>query len=136
MMNDINGAKETLTTFIFEMNKWEVESYGLLAEGGTDEIKNKIKIELDSIFNTYCTLRDRKQGRQVSLSCSEPPEYSLDEEITSAAIAKNKAIIETQQKTGFENVFKYTLNHTALGWRIDKKERFSEFESKWVKYNI
>ncbi len=70
------------------------------------------------------------------MSCGEPPEYSPDEEILSGELNKNKAIFVNQQYTEAKSKFRYTLNFKDGEWRIDKKERLSSFEDKWIKYNL
>ncbi|CNC61927.1 NTF2 fold immunity protein [Yersinia similis] len=136
MKNDIEWAEKTLKYFISAMNEWELSSYPLLIDDSSEQIKTIVRNRLDDIFSRYCTLKDRKQGRQVSLSCSEPPGYSMDEDFINIELIKNKAIIYTKQNTGFKNKYRYTLQFNNNEWRIDKKERFSPFEEKWIKDNL
>ncbi|MBS9429662.1 NTF2 fold immunity protein [Photorhabdus akhurstii] len=126
-MNNIERAQSVLETFIQEMNKWEVFYY---REGSrkrnTPIVKEKMKNELDEIFSKNCTLKERKQGRQVSLMLSSPPD---NDEITSKELDKNKAIFIIQKHTGFKNKYRYTLHFKNNEWRVDKKEWLSG--DKW-----
>ncbi|ELY1862831.1 hypothetical protein SL013_002256 [Serratia marcescens] len=121
-METVEVARNVLTNFIMKMNEWEMRCYPLLSADDSENIKVVLKDELDDIFNKFCTVKERKQGRQTSLSCSEPPEYSPGEEVLSSEINKNKAIFVTQQHTGFKNKYRYTLHLKNDEWRIDKKE--------------
>ncbi|WP_380180342.1 NTF2 fold immunity protein [Kalamiella sp. sgz302252] len=128
-----NEARVVLFEFIKAMNYWELTYYPLIKGGGMFSIKDEMRKELDKIFNNFCTGRERKQGRQVSLSCSEPPTYSPDEEVVNEEEFKNKVIIDTQQHLGFKEKYRYTLHFKNGRWLIDKKERFSDYENKWIK---
>lgn len=132
-MNTITDAQTILNAFIRDMNKWEVFYYRKIREEGIISVREIMKKELDEIFLKYCTFKDRKQGRQVSLNCSEPPGYSPDDDILSMELFKNKAIFIIQQSEGFKEKYRYTLNFKNKEWRVDKKERFSSYENKWLK---
>lgn len=132
----IEDAQATLNNFIHAMSGWELFYYHEVREKGMTSIREQMKKDLDEIFSNFCTLKERKQGRQVSLNCSDPPTYSPDEEILHNELLRNKAIFVTQQHTGFEEKYRYTLNFKSNEWRIDKKERFSSYENKWLKDNL
>jgi hypothetical protein len=129
-MSDILKANEVLKKFINEMNKWELKYYPLFRNDGMELHKFSAKKDLDKIFETFCTQKERKQGRQISLSCSEPPEYSPSEEVIKSELNKNKCFFITQQQTGFKNKHKYTLHFKNNEWHIDKKEWLDEDEGK------
>lgn len=135
-MAELSKAEEVLKEFIIQMNKWELKYYPLFRNEGMTVHKDAARKYLDDIYENSLTKKERKQGRQISLSCGEPPEYSPDEEILSREVNKNKAIFVTQQYTEAKSKFRYTLNIKDGEWRIDKKERFSSFEDKWTKYNL
>ncbi|MFP1750726.1 NTF2 fold immunity protein [Lonsdalea quercina] len=135
-MDELSKAEAVLKEFIIQMNKWELKYYPLFRNEGMTVHKDTAKKDLDDIYDLFCTKKERKQGRQVSLSCGEPPEYSPDEEILSSELNKNKAIFVTQQYTEAKSKFRYTLNIKEGEWRIDKKERFSSLEDKWIKYSL
>ncbi|MBN3230256.1 NTF2 fold immunity protein [Pectobacterium brasiliense] len=135
-MDELSKAEAVLKEFILQMNRWELKYYPLFRSEGMSVHKDTAKKDLDDIYGLFCTKKERKQGRQVSLSCGEPPEYSPDEEILSGELNKNKAIFLNQQYTEAKSKFRYTLNFKDGEWRIDKKERLSSFEDKWIKYNL
>lgn len=129
-------AKDVLTSFISAMNSWELTYYPLVRDNGMLSTKDKMSYELNKIFDIFCTKKERKQGRQVALSCTEPPTYSPDEEIIKQDELRNKVIIYTQQHTGLKNQYRYTLQLINGEWFLDKKERFSDYENKWIKDNL
>ncbi|GKW22373.1 MULTISPECIES: NTF2 fold immunity protein [Pectobacterium] len=123
------NAKETLIAFMKDMNNWE-NSYrdAFMANHGVN--KEPYLIELNDIFNKWCTVKERKQGRQVSMKVSFPPDYDPEnDEIIDENIVKNKASIVVQKHTGFENRYRYTLQFKNNEWRIDKKEWLDD--DKW-----
>lgn len=92
-METVEVARDVLTNFIMKMNEWEMRCYPLLSADDSENIKVVLKDELDEIFNKFCTVKERKQGRQTSLSCSEPPEYSPSEEVLSSEINKTRQFL-------------------------------------------
>jgi hypothetical protein len=99
--------------------------------------KSMISEKLNEIFTEYLTVKDRKYGRQASLSFSTPSEYSLDtNEILSCKMDGKKVFIEVQETVGFKNRIKYTLHLKKDKWLIDKKESFDEFKDKWVRQDL
>ncbi|PWD64443.1 NTF2 fold immunity protein [Pectobacterium parmentieri] len=135
-MEGLSSAENVLKDFIGRMNEWEVKYYSLFRNDDSASHTQDAKEELDEIYSIFCTKKERKQGRQVALDCSDPPEYSPDEEVLSCDVSKNKIFFVTIQKTGFKNKFRYMLNFKEGRWLIDKKERFSFSENKWIKFNL
>lgn len=135
-MTGLSKAEKVLKKFIIQMNQWELKYYELFRNEGISVHEDAAKKELDDIYDLFCTRKERKQGRQVSLSCGEPPEYSPDEKVLSSELNKNKCVFITQQYTEAKDKFRYTLQFKEDEWRIDKKERFSFYEDKWIKYNL
>ncbi|WP_350312570.1 RhsIA family immunity protein [Dickeya fangzhongdai] len=135
-MTELSKAEKVLKEFIIQMNQWELKYYPLFRNEGMTAYKDAAKKELDDIYDLFCTKKERKQGRQISLSCGEPPEYSPDEEVLSSELNKNKCVFITQQYTEAKNKFRYTLQFKEDEWLIDKKERFSFYDDKWIKYNL
>lgn len=141
MEKNVQQAVSVLKNFITDMNKWEgyCEPLCELIENGEDyePLKDKMRSELNTIFNQYCTIKERKYGRQVSLDCGYPPEYSPDEEILKTEqLSENKLLIYTQQHTEFKSQFRYSLIYTHKQWRIDKKEIFNKSDNKWEKFSL
>jgi len=123
-----------LRKFINEMYQWYTMCQELEKNSEFYEQREKVSERLNAIFSAYLTIRDRKYGRQVSLSFGNPPEYNLaTNEILSCTIDNKKAFIEVQETVGFKNKLKYTLCLKKDGWRIDKKEIYDEFDDKWEK---
>ncbi len=127
------NAKETLISFIKEMNIWE-NSYRNALMGDDAVDKNEYLSELNRIFTKWCTIKERKNGRQSSMKVSFPPDYDPEnDEIVSELIEKNKAFFIIKKHTGFENSYRYTLLYKNNEWRIDKKEWLNE---KWEKCSL
>ncbi|WMT16734.1 NTF2 fold immunity protein [Serratia fonticola] len=129
-------AVGVLVSFMKDMNKWETSYHdAFMADYCID--KKPYASELNEIFNKWCTVKERKNGRQVAMQVSSPPDYDPEnDEIMEVEVVKNKASIVVQKHTGFKNKYRYTLQFKNNEWRIDKKERFSSSESKWIKDNI
>ncbi|WP_064792211.1 NTF2 fold immunity protein [Shewanella woodyi] len=120
-----------LNNFIISMNEWELESHSLLIQNSDDKTKNVVRDKLDIIFDLFCTKKVRKYGRQTSLSCGNPPEYSPCEVILEYHQGNKKLVIYTQQKIGVENKFRYTLSYKNEVWLVDRKESYDEWDDKW-----
>ncbi len=124
------------------MNRWEVYFFNLTEEydensKNSDSLTPKIQEELDAIFNSYCTLKERKYGRQAGLTLGFPPDYSPDEEILATEVLKkNKIAIETQEHSVMKYRYRYTLHYKNKEWRIDKKEVYRRRNDKWEKYPL
>ena len=139
MEPNIQEAVAVLKKFIIAMNKWEVY-YNTLTMDYVDKgeyeklesLDAKKREELDAIYNTYLTLRERKYGRQSSLRVGYPTEYSPDEEILATEVLKkNKITIETQEHSVMKYRYRYTLHYKNKEWRIDKKEVYRRRNDKW-----
>ncbi|PXZ07170.1 hypothetical protein DKK70_04755 [Gilliamella apicola] len=137
MEPNIQEAVAVLKKFIIAMNKWEVYYYNLTMDymdqgKKLTPLSPKKREELNAIYNTYLTLRERKYGRQSALNVGYPPEYSPDEEILATEVLKkNKIAIETQDHSIFEYRYRYTLHYKNKEWRIDKKEVYRDEDDKW-----
>lgn len=115
-------------SFLKEMNEWEVSYYNSRQNDRSGD-KAPYREKLDAIFNKYCTIKDRKYGRQTAMSVSYPPDYDPEnDEILDVDVNKNRATVVVQKHTGFKNKYRYTLHFKNNEWRIDKKEWFDE---KW-----
>lgn len=122
MIIETLDAEKTLKEFILAMSNWELHYYPEVREKGLTALKEKMKQELDEIFESFCTKKERTQGRQISLLCSDPPEYSPSEEFLNSILSGRKLLISTQQTVGFKNRYRYTLILKDNQWFIDKKE--------------
>ena len=140
MEPNIQEAVAVLKKFIIAMNRWEVYFFNLTEEydensKNSDSLTPKILEELDAIFKSYCTLKERKYGRQAGLALGFPPDYSPDEEILATEVLnKNKIAIETQDHSILEYRYRYTLHYKNKEWRIDKKEAYDDKDDKWERW--
>lgn len=126
---------DILKSFIDSMFKWNVKCQELdKTPGEFYKHRERVLSDLNEIFSCYLTLKERKQGRQASLSFSNPPEYNLaTNKIVSCKEDPKKAYIEVQETVGFKELLRYTLLKKNDGWRIDKKEAYNKFDNKWEK---
>lgn len=96
-MNISDEPPGILLSFFSAMNKWEKDNYMPMREGGIEE-QSKAQDEIDTIFLKFCSIRDRKIGRQASLQCGEPPEYSIDTQpIVHVETKGKKVVVYTEQ---------------------------------------
>lgn len=129
-----SSPSDTLLGFMTEMNKWE-RSYNNSFMKNHSIDKTPFRDELNCIFERWCTLKERKTGRQISLKISFPPDYDPEsDEVMDMIIGKDKASIIVQKHTGFKHKYRYTLHLTHGEWRIDKKEWLDDEDGKkkWV----
>lgn len=120
------NIENPLKNFILAMNAWELHYYREVREKGLISLKEKMKQDLDAIFDCFCTKNERKQGCQRSLLCNDPPEYSPAEIFLNSVMSGSKAVISTQQISGFKNRYRYTFSLKNQQWLIDKKEWLDE----------
>lgn len=126
---------ETLLEFINDMNAWENSYRDAFMEDHSID-KTPYREQLSDVFLKWCTLKERKTGRQISLKVSFPPDYDPEsDEVVDVSIVKNKASIIVRKNTGFQNKYRYTLHLKNDEWRIDKKEWLDEDDNgneKWA----
>jgi hypothetical protein len=139
-MNVTEQAIRTLKDFLGVMNKWEIYWYNLKNENPNVDYKSEQKKEIDAIYAKYLTHKERKLGRQVSLSTRFPSTFCPNDDIIGCELsADNKKIsIEVQQKfkTGVERKFRYKLILKNNEWRVDRREMFDSYANKWIKDNL
>jgi len=138
MSSDYSDVEQSLKKFILVMNAWELRYYKEVREKGLVAVREKMKEDLNEIFCSFCTKRDRKQGRQTSLLCCDPPEYSPSEIFISSTVSGKKASISTQQTVGFKNKYRYTFKSTDSRWLLDKKECLDDDDGneRWRQVSI
>jgi len=86
---------------------------------------------MDSVFSRFCTLKERKLGRQGSFS--KPPEYDPDkEEILDSEVdqARKRAYVITYRRATLGGGrHRYLLIRTDAKWLIDSLKR--ETNGEW-----
>ena len=87
------------------------------------------------MFARWCTDKARPYGRNGSFG--QPPEYQPEHEqiLETRLESPRRAVVETQQGTGFKNKVRYTLLRKAGGWWIDNKKRAAA-NGRWVNYSL
>lgn len=125
-------VKSFFIRFMNAMKEWEI-AFNL----GEIKSEKELKEDLLEIFSVYCTQKDRKNARPNVLHSEEPPEYDIDYNIIEKVEKeKNKFILYTQQTNKFCHQYRYIILLKDNTLKIDKKERWSAFEQKWIKYNL
>lgn len=136
-MDDIVIVKEKLISYFSIMNKWESENYAKLQIKKSDAVHFKqtfadAKIELDSIYKNYLTLKDRKQTSSHR-SLGDPPQYNpnIESIVNCVKISKSRIEIETfkNELSGYKN--QYVFLKKSDEWRLDNKKTFWTHKNKW-----
>lgn len=135
-MGKVDEAYAVLHQFIGSMHHWEVTYWQAIAEKGRGAVSTDMKRDLDVIFETYCTRKERKTGRQIALHCGHPPEYHVDEKFVAGDLVKEAVVIETLQHHILANRFRYTMRLHGGEWKVDRKEQYDSFDEKWVKHEL
>jgi len=124
---DNSEPKMVLINFFEKMNEWELKYYNRQVAVSDYEYNKELRRkEVSDIFSTFLIKKESTHGRLISLSASEPPEYSPDESILSDEVQGNKAVIITQEQHGFKHKNRYSLIYKNNEWRIDEKEWFDD----------
>jgi len=98
------------------------------------------KIELQAIYDKYLTKRDRKHGRMAGPSVGWPPEFDPEAEkiVATESVSERKVVVETlwthpTSIPSYTEKHRFTLIHKDDAWRLDRKEKYSGQQGKWVK---
>src|SRR5690606_3807366 len=122
-------AKQLLLNFFSQMYSWELKNINCEYTS-----KEESKLDLDKVFSELCTIKERKNGRQISLNYRNPPEYDSETQIIrNVIIDGKKAVIETERTVGLGGIYRYHLIEKNGEYRIDKKEMYDSFDKKWIK---
>lgn len=121
--------------FIVVMNRWEIESWKARRDARDTadpaSYQQVVLQNMNKIFATYCTDKERKQGRSGSFQ--KPPEYDpSSEEILSTTIDDNNkmAIVETERQAILGGGrYRYVLYRRDNKWLIDNLKY--EYEGEW-----
>jgi hypothetical protein len=114
-----------VTSFITAMNSWEVAAWEAqrACRDSSDPASYQVTVlqEMNRIFCTYCTLRERKYGRQGSFQ--RPPEYDpITEHIASVSVneSQRRAYVTTERQATFAGgIYQYVLQKIGGQWLID-----------------
>ena len=139
-MNLAEQAVVVLNNFLLAMNKWENYWYNLKIANPTVDYRIEQKKEIDIIYEKYVTTKERKQGRQVSLSARYPSTFTPNYGFISYELSSNnkKIAIEIHHKfdTGIEGKYRYNLIFKDNECRIDRREIFDYYDNKSIKDNL
>lgn len=124
-----------VAAFIEAMNQWEIESWKASrdARDTADPASYQAAVlqNMNQVFATYCTDKDRKQGRSGSFQ--KPPEYDPATERTLSTSLEDdgkRAIVETERQAILGGGrYRYVLHRKGNQWRIDNLKY--EYDGKW-----
>ena len=138
-MNSTEQALKVLKLFLTEMKTWEDYWRELQYANLEVDYTKEQKQEIDAIYEKYVTVRERKWGKQVSLSTRYPSTFTPDGKIISCELSTNnkKILIEIHKKfdTGVEYEYRYTLIFKNKEWRVDRREML-DYDGKWSKSSL
>jgi hypothetical protein len=118
--------RDVLIAFITAMHKWEVESWehSRRTRNGANpsSYQTDVAQRMNDIFAMFCTTKDRPRGRNGSFQ--HPPEYdpATEQILDVAEESSRRAVVHTQQGSGFRNRCQYVLLREGGEWRIDSKK--------------
>jgi NTF2 fold immunity protein len=136
--NAIETAVAVLYEFMREMNIWETKYHALCSQPGGSIHFPQAREDLNVVYLKYLTKRDRKLGRQTALAPGFPPDFDpMRENIEQSEIIENgKAVISTlwnhPTSPAAKRSHRYTMVFKNGSWLLDRKERFSKVDNKWI----
>jgi hypothetical protein len=114
--------------------KWCSSEYTRVKRENGDllEFQSRALQSQEKVFLQFCTKKERKYGRLGSFRV--PPEYDpeLEKILDVMTVSPSRAIILTQQTSGFNLQCKYVLLRKHSKWLIDNKH-WKNYDGKWVR---
>lgn len=126
-MSGDRSPQSVVAAFIQAMHEWELSSWeaSRRARNTPDPASYwpEVAAALGRVFATFCTPRERPQGRQASFQ--KPPEYDSNaEHILDSGITGDRARVDTERKAPFGGgLLRYTLHRRDNQWLIDNVKR-------------
>jgi len=134
---DFSAPEKVLRGFILAMNRWEARAHelGEAAKRASATATQQIMVEMQQVFDTYCTPIARPYGRLGSYSI--PPEYQPTESLIAINhVNPRRAELITRGRNGTrETEYLYVVLKKKGRWLIDsKKYRFPGIKTwdKWI----
>jgi len=136
-----DDAKFLLNSFFRDMNLWGLEAIKSFKPESKDanEIRGNLSRQLIPIYDKHVVSRERKTGRieAMTISLGSPDYDPSNESIEEIQETKSGFEVKTKKKypddDGYFETYKYKLKSTKDGLLIDSRERYSDYEKKWVK---
>ncbi|RQZ16737.1 hypothetical protein DIE15_13500 [Burkholderia sp. Bp9031] len=133
---ELERARDTLKSFMLEMNRWEDQFFKTKQEALTNNqnvqsVDNEARDKLMEIFDQW-TFRDKAyEGRLIDLGCTSPPTYNPDSDVEEhAEMEDGEAVFIIRQAHGLQSQFRFVLKCKNGVWKIKKKELLN-FKDKW-----
>jgi len=137
---EIAKAKSVLLEFMSAMKKWE-ECYCHLYKaenGGAEKYRDQAREELEDIYRSYLTPKDRKTGRMAGPNAGYPTEFDPEQDAIEAEEWINpKKIVFSSMWTqpavaDFTEKRRCTMMLRNGTWLLDKKVKYSAYAEKWI----
>lgn len=131
-----------LLQFMQSMHEWEMMCNDIdkQSELSFEEQFNKQKELLLKIFITFCTDRERKNGRPNTISYGTNGDYEYDineEKITDIVEqGKDKIIVYTYREVPMQEKKQYIFLLKKGKWLLDSKKRYSPWKQKWLSISL
>lgn len=135
-----NDAIKVIDDYFVMMNEWELKVINLykVENGGPQKNQEKMRDELRLIHDRFLTKKERKTGRVATMVVSlGDPVYDLKKEtVVKVEEVPSGFFVYTKKEyveDDYSEDYRYNLKSTKEGLLIDHKERYSDYEDKWVK---
>lgn len=120
---DHRDPASVLRGFILAMNRWETECHQHSEQVGVRELDwDFVRQGLAGVFERFCTLKPRPQGRGNSIGW--PPDYTPGEALVSIDDTGRRATLMTRQAPDGPMRYEalYVAVRTGDTWRLDSKK--------------
>ncbi|GAB7533721.1 hypothetical protein PS3A_61380 [Pseudomonas sp. 3A(2025)] len=120
---DHSDPASVLRGYILAMNRWETECHEHSEQVGVRDLDwDFIRQGLAGVFERFCTLKPRPQGRGNSIGW--PPDYTPGEALVSIDNKGRRATLMTRQAPDGPMRYEalYTAVRTGDTWRLDSKK--------------
>ena len=133
MAGDSDEPAAVVRGFIAAMHDWEfatAAAFRAAMRAGVLPPSEEAVAQVRAVFGRYCTPRTHSRTRGVSFA--EPPEYQPEHEAVLGVEAGSlrRAVVETQQGTGFRQRRRYMLVRWGGQWLIDSV-KWKQHDGTW-----
>lgn len=135
---DFSAPEKVLRGFILAMNRWEARAHELdeAAERALTTANQQVMLEMQQVFDTYCTPIARPYGRLGSYQI--PPEYQPTESLIAISLVDTRrAELVTRGRHGTsEREYLYVALKKKGRWLIESKKCRLPGGTTWNKWTL
>lgn len=131
---DHSDPASVLRGYILAMNRWETDCHEHRKQVDIHDLDwDFIRAGMAQVFERFCTLKPRPQGRGNSIGW--PPDYTPGEALVSIEPKGRRAILMTRQEADGPMRYEvlYTLVRTGDTWRLDSRKTRPWGTLEWEK---